>query len=50
MVYEGKLLPEKYRGQLLHSEAGKRLINTYFLSPDGAGLLAEDRRHRKRGR
>jgi putative membrane-bound dehydrogenase-like protein len=44
VVYEGKLLPEKYRGQLLHSEAGKRLINTYFLSPDGAGysLKIED--------
>ncbi|HTM52107.1 MAG TPA: PVC-type heme-binding CxxCH protein [Bryobacteraceae bacterium] len=44
VVYEGKLLPEKYRGQLLHSEAGKRLINTYLLSPDGAGysLKIED--------
>jgi putative membrane-bound dehydrogenase-like protein len=37
VVYEGKLLPAKYRGQLLHAEAGKRLINTYFSSPDGAG-------------
>src|SRR6266446_1398862 len=44
VVYEGKLLPEKYRGQLIHAEAGKRLINTYFLSPDGAGysLKIED--------
>jgi putative membrane-bound dehydrogenase-like protein len=37
VVYEGKLLPSKYRGQLIHAEAGKRLINTYFISPDGAG-------------
>ncbi|MEO7649889.1 MAG: PVC-type heme-binding CxxCH protein, partial [Bryobacteraceae bacterium] len=43
-VYEGKLLPEKYRGQLFHAEAGKRLINTYLLSPSGAGysLRIED--------
>ena len=38
VVYEGKLLPEKYRGQLIHAEAGKRFIETYFLSPDGAGF------------
>jgi putative membrane-bound dehydrogenase-like protein len=37
LVYEGKLLPEKYRGQLIHAEAGKRLINTYYPSPHGAG-------------
>jgi putative membrane-bound dehydrogenase-like protein len=44
VVYEGRLLPSKYRGQLIHAEAGKRLINTYFLSPDGAGysLRTED--------
>jgi putative membrane-bound dehydrogenase-like protein len=44
VVYEGKLLPEKYRGQLLHAEAGKRLINTYLLSTAGAGysMTAED--------
>lgn len=37
VVYEGKLLPPKYRGQLIHAEAGKRLINTFFVEPDGAG-------------
>ncbi len=37
LVYEGKLLPQKYRGQLIHAEAGKRLINTYYPSPNGAG-------------
>jgi putative membrane-bound dehydrogenase-like protein len=36
-IYEGRLLPERYRGQLLHAEAGKRVINTYYLAPDGAG-------------
>jgi len=37
VVYEGTLLPAKYRGQLLHAEAGRRYINTYLLEPDGAG-------------
>jgi len=41
VVYEGRLLPAKYRGQLIHAEAGKRLINTYFISPDGAGYSAK---------
>ncbi len=35
--YEGDLLPEKYRGQLLHAEPGKRLIQTFFVEPSGAG-------------
>ena len=29
VVYEGTLLPEMYRGQLLHAEAGRRLIARY---------------------
>ena len=37
VVYEGDLLPLQYRGQLLHAEPGKRLIQTFLLSPDGAG-------------
>lgn len=37
LVYEGKLLPQKYGGQVIHAESGKRLINTYFPSADGAG-------------
>jgi len=37
IVYEGTLLPEKYRGQLLHAEAGKRIIASYELSGEGAG-------------
>ncbi len=36
-VYEGTLLPEKYRGQLLHAEAGKRIIAAYLQSDEGAG-------------
>ena len=41
IVYEGKLLPPKYRGHLLHAEAGARTINTYLLQPEGAGYNAK---------
>jgi len=37
VVYEGTLLPEKYRGQLLHAEAGKRIVAAYLQKEDGAG-------------
>ena len=40
IVYEGKLLPAKYRGHLLHAEAGGRTINSYLLQPEGAGYAA----------
>lgn len=40
VVYEGRLFPEKYRGQLLHAEAGKRIVPLYSLSDDGAGYSA----------
>lgn len=36
-VYEGNLLPEKYRGQLLHADAGPRQIRLYRLKSSGAG-------------
>ncbi len=37
-LYEGNLLPPRYRGQLLHAEPGKRLVQTFRLSSDGAGF------------
>ncbi len=37
VVYEGKLLPEKYRGNLIHAEPGKRHIYAFLLDSDGAG-------------
>jgi putative membrane-bound dehydrogenase-like protein len=40
-VYEGTLLPEKYRGQLLHTDAGPRHLRCYHLTPDGAGYAVE---------
>ncbi len=36
-VYEGTLLPKKYRGQLLHVDAGPRHVRCYHLKPQGAG-------------
>jgi putative membrane-bound dehydrogenase-like protein len=36
-VYEGTLLPKKYRGQLLHTDAGPRHVRCYHLKPKGAG-------------
>jgi putative membrane-bound dehydrogenase-like protein len=35
--YEGTLLPEKYRGQLLHCDAGPREFRCFHLKPKGAG-------------
>ncbi len=37
MVYEGTLLPAKYRGQIFHADAGRRTIAMYPLAADGAG-------------
>jgi putative membrane-bound dehydrogenase-like protein len=35
-VYEGDLLPKKYHGQLLHTDAGPRQVRCYHLTPQGA--------------
>jgi putative membrane-bound dehydrogenase-like protein len=36
-VYEGTLLPKKYHGQLLHTDAGPRHVRCYHLKPNGGG-------------
>ncbi len=36
-VYEGSLLPAKYRGQVLHCDAGPNEVRLYISEPDGAG-------------
>lgn len=36
--YEGQLLPEKYRGQMLHTDAGPRQLRCYTATPKGAGF------------
>jgi putative membrane-bound dehydrogenase-like protein len=40
-VYEGTLLPKKYQGQLLHTDAGPRHLRCYHLTPKGAGYDVE---------
>ena len=39
-VYEGDLLPERYRGELLHCDAGPNAVRLYDVEPDGAGYTA----------
>jgi putative membrane-bound dehydrogenase-like protein len=40
-VYEGTLLPKKYWGQLLHTDAGPRHVRCYHVEPDGAGYKVD---------
>lgn len=37
VVYEGKLLPARYRHMPIHAEAGKREVRTYLIEQNGAG-------------
>jgi putative heme-binding domain-containing protein len=39
--YEGTLLPEKYRGQLLHTDAGPRELRCFHIKSKGAGYELE---------
>ncbi|HVY68839.1 MAG TPA: PVC-type heme-binding CxxCH protein [Verrucomicrobiae bacterium] len=40
-VYEGKLLPEVFRNQMIHCDAGPRVVRAYPVKPSGAGYTAE---------
>jgi putative membrane-bound dehydrogenase-like protein len=40
-LYEGKLLPEQFRNQMIHTDAGPRVVRAYPVQPDGAGYKAE---------
>lgn len=40
-VYEGSLLPETFRNQLIHCDAGPNIVRCYRVEPDGAGFKAE---------
>ncbi|MDH3582651.1 MAG: DUF1080 domain-containing protein [Phycisphaerae bacterium] len=40
-VYEGDLLPEVFRGQVLHTDAGPNVCRAYPVKPSGAGYIAE---------
>lgn len=39
--YEGTLLPEQYRNQIIHCDAGPSVCRAYLLEKDGAGYKAE---------
>lgn len=39
-VYEGKLLPPVFRNQVIHSDAGPRVVRAYPIQNDGAGYQA----------
>ena len=41
VVYEGSLLPEKFRGQLIHCDAGPNIVRSYPVKSSGAGYTAE---------
>jgi putative heme-binding domain-containing protein len=39
-VYEGDMLPEVFRGQLIHAEPGNNVVRSYVIENDGAGYKA----------
>ena len=41
LVYEGTLLPERFRNQIILGDAGARVIRSVPVKPDGAGYKAE---------
>lgn len=40
IVYEGALLPEAYRNQMIHCDAGPNVVRAYPVAADGAGYKA----------
>ncbi len=40
LVYEGNLLPEVFRGQMIHADAGPNVVRSYPVTKDGAGYKA----------
>ena len=40
ILYEGKLLPEVFRNQVIHCDAGPRVVRAYPVQPGGAGYQA----------
>ncbi|MBL7813711.1 MAG: c-type cytochrome [Saprospiraceae bacterium] len=40
VVYEGDLLPEVFRGQMIHADAGPNVVRSYPVTKDGAGYKA----------
>jgi len=42
-LYEGKLLPEVFRNQIIHCDAGARVVRCYPVQTAGAGFRADTR-------
>ena len=40
LIYEGQLLPKKYRNQIIHCDAGPRVVRAYLMNRSGAGYSA----------
>jgi len=40
VVYEGTLLPERFRNQMIHCDAGPNVVRAYPITKDGAGYKA----------
>lgn len=40
IIYEGDLLPERFRGQMIHCDPGPRVLRAYPVEQDGAGYSA----------
>ena len=40
IVYEGDLLPQKYRNQMIHCDAGPSIVRSYAVEKSGAGFKA----------
>ncbi len=41
VVYEGDLLPERYRGMILNADSGRSIVFGHAARPDGAGFKVE---------
>ncbi|WP_245576573.1 PVC-type heme-binding CxxCH protein [Flexithrix dorotheae] len=41
VIYEGRLLPEVFWDQMIHSDAGPNVVRSYPVQKDGAGYKAE---------
>ncbi len=39
-IYEGSLLPAVFQGQMIHCDAGPRVVRAYPVTPQGAGYTA----------
>lgn len=40
-IYEGRLLPAEFRNQMIHCDAGPRVVRAYPVQPEGAGYKAD---------